>query len=126
MYYLILASNIARTNLFVQHEADPKMKNIILILLTLTFAVACGSNNKNSNARMRNLDVSEDAKMTLANKDSDEKVICKQHKRTGSHRITTVCRSQSEIRAEREATQFHLKNVNHKTGSTSGASAGDR
>jgi hypothetical protein len=124
LYYSFHTSNIARTNLFVQHEASPKMKNIILILLTLTFAVACGSNNKNSNARLRNLDVSDDAKMTLADKGSDEKVICKQTRRTGSHRITTVCRSQSEIKAQREATQFQLRGKNHQTGASGGEAGG--
>ena len=75
---------------------------------------------------MRNLDVSDDAKMTLADKDSDEKVICKQQRRIGSHRITTVCRSQSEIQAEREATEFHLRNSNHNTGPSSSEGAGGR
>jgi hypothetical protein len=85
------------------------MKNLFLLLLTLAFAVACGSNNKNTNSRIKDLEVSTDAKIALADKDSDEKVICRQVKKIGSNRITTVCRSESEMEELRERTQAELR-----------------
>jgi hypothetical protein len=102
------------------------MKNIILILAISTVVASCASNS-HSNNRMRNVQVTKNAKQTLANKDSDEKVICKQQRRTGSNRITTVCRSSSEIAAERKATQdqLELRGTNHQTGAK-GGEAGQR
>ena len=83
------------------------MKNIILIIAISTLVASCASNS-HSNNRMRNVQVSKNAKQTLANKDSKEKVICKQQRRIGSNRITTVCLSESETKAIREATQREL------------------
>ena len=83
------------------------MKNIILIIAISVFVASCASNS-HSNNRMRNVQVSKNAKQTLANKNSDEKVICKQQRRIGSNRITTVCLSESEIKTSREKAQREL------------------
>ena len=85
------------------------MKTLSLTLITLIFTAACGSNNKNANTRIKDIDVSNKAKMTLADKSSVEKVICKQHKRTGTNRISTICRSESEIAELRRLTQNNLR-----------------
>ena len=56
------------------------------------FIISCATNTV-SNNRANNIQVTKNAKMVLADKNSDEKVICKQVKRTGSNRITTICQS---------------------------------
>lgn len=70
--------------------------------------MGCASNSASKN-RLSNIKVSHTAKVVLADKDSNEKVICKQVRKTGSNRITTVCRAQSEIDARRESTQRELQ-----------------
>jgi uncharacterized protein YcfL len=85
------------------------MKKIIVIAIFALFLSACGSSNQRENARVKNIEVSNDAKVALADKSSDEKVICKQIRKTGSNRITTVCQSESEMKAIREATQRELR-----------------
>jgi hypothetical protein len=84
------------------------MKNILILLSLTIFMVSCASNSS-SNNRTKNIEVSKNAKLTLADKNSDEKVICKQVKKTGSNRITTVCNSQSEIDGRRDSTQRELQ-----------------
>lgn len=84
------------------------MKNILILLCLTVFMVSCASNSGTQN-RTKNIEVSNNAKLTLADKNSDEKVICRQVKKTGSHRITTVCRSQSEIDGRRDSTQRELQ-----------------
>jgi len=84
------------------------MKKIIIIACASLFFVGCASNSSSVN-RTKNLAVSQSAKEVLADNTNEEKVICKQHKRLGSHRITTVCRSQSEIDAKRDVTQRELQ-----------------
>ncbi len=99
------------------------MKNKILILTISIYLVGCASTSS-QNARTRNLSVTTNAKRTLANKDSDEKVICKQERRMGSNRITTVCRSESEIKALRDETQRDLRRTQHQTGVSRAESGG--
>ncbi len=84
------------------------MKKIIILVSISLFFVGCASNSSSVN-RTKNIVVTTHAKEVLADNTSEEKVICKQVKRTGSNRITTVCRSQSEIREIREATQLQLR-----------------
>lgn len=84
------------------------MKNIILILAISTFLAGCASNSQ-SNNRMRNVEVSKTAKISLADKNSDDKVICKQIKKIGSNRVTTVCESKAAIEARKNTTQRELQ-----------------
>jgi Na+-transporting NADH:ubiquinone oxidoreductase subunit NqrF len=82
---------------------------ILLILLTATlFISSCASNGSSSN-RAKNLQVSKNAKDVLADKSSDERVICKQQRKTGSNRIVTICLSESEMKDVREKTQRDLR-----------------
>jgi len=85
------------------------MKKIITLLSIAVFLSSCASNSGSRNTA-KNIEVSRSAKLTLADKNSDEKVICKQVRKTGSNRISTVCRSQSELKATREATKRDLDN----------------
>lgn len=90
------------------------MKKILILLALALFIVSCGSPaNKN---KMASAEVSHNAKVVLADKNSDEKVICKQIKKTGSHRITTVCEAQSDIGERREQTQRELTKQTMKGG----------
>ena len=78
----------------------------ILVIATLTLTLmSCGSSNKREAARVNNIEVTKKSKIVLNDKSSDEKVICKQQRKIGSNRITTICQSESEIKAIREATQ---------------------
>lgn len=84
------------------------MKNILILLSLTIFMVSCASNSS-SNNKLSNAEVSRSAKLVLADKSSDEKVICRQVKKTGSNRITTVCEAQSVIEARRDSTQRELQ-----------------
>jgi heat shock protein HslJ len=94
------------------------MKKIIIMLSLAVFMASCASNSS-SNNRTKNIAVSQNAKVVLADKTSDEKVICKQTKRTGSNRIITVCRSQSEIDAITKQTQSELLRKSNQTNNSS-------
>lgn len=40
----------------------------------------------------------------------DERIVCERIKRTGSHRVTRVCKSVAQMRAEREAARASMEN----------------
>lgn len=101
------------------------MKKLIVLLCLTVFMVSCASNSGTKN-KMANAEVSDHSKVVLADKDSKEKVICKQIKKTGSHRVTTVCQSQSEMSATRKATQRDIQRTQFNSGAAGGAAAGDR
>lgn len=90
------------------------MKNVFISVLVMLFVASCASNS--SNNRVKNIEVSHNAKVVLADKNSEEKVICKQIKKTGSHRITTVCQAASDIEARRETTQRELQRRTIRSG----------
>ncbi len=91
------------------------MKKTLILLITTIFVISCASNG-GSNNKMRNADVSNKSKVVLADNTSDEKVVCKQIKKTGSHRTTTVCRSASEIEATRKATRNEVERTQFRSG----------
>ncbi len=91
------------------------MKKIILTAVATLFLVSCATNSS-SNNRVKNIEVSKNAKLALADKNSKERVICRQTQRIGSHRITTICLSEGEIEANRKATQAELERRTLKTG----------
>ncbi len=102
------------------------MKKIIILAFISLFMVGCASTS-GSNNKLAKADVSDGAKNVLADKDSEERVICKQERRTGSNRITTICRSQSELDYQREQTQNALRsNPRIGGGASGGGAAGDR
>jgi len=84
------------------------MKKLLPIVIAMAFLASCAS-NPTSNNRIKNLEVSHNAKIALADKNSDEKVLCQQIKKTGSHRVTTICRSTSEIDKTRQNTQREMQ-----------------
>ena len=94
------------------------MKKTTILLSIAVFLASCASNSGSRNTA-KNIEVSRNAKIVLADKSSDERVICKQIRKTGSNRISTVCRSSSEIKAERKATQTELRRHTFKGGTTS-------
>ena len=91
------------------------MKRILTITLSVAFLASCASSSSHRNP-LTNADVSKNSKIVLADKNSTEKVICKQQMRLGTHRKTTVCRTQGEMKAEREATQRALLPQQNQTG----------
>jgi len=99
------------------------MKNILITVLVLVFVASCASNS--SNSKVKNIEVSHNAKVVLADKDSEEKVICKQIKKTGSHRITTVCQAASDIEDRRKTTQRELQRRTLRSGPSGTGSAGN-
>ncbi len=99
------------------------MKKIIILLCLTIFMVSCASNSGTKN-KLANADVSDHSKVVLADKDSKEKVICKQIKKTGSHRVTTVCRSQSETAAIRKATQRDIEKNQFRSGPSKSENGG--
>ena len=102
------------------------MKKIIILAFITLFMVGCASTS-GSNTKLAKADVSDGSKLALADKDSEEKVICTQERRIGSNRITTICRSESELKYQREQTQNALRNNPRVGGGVSGgAAAGDR
>ena len=93
------------------------MKKILTITLSVAFLASCATNSA-SNNRVKNIQVSKNAKLALADKNSKERVICKQTQRTGSHRITTVCLSESELEASRKDTQREVRKRSLRSGPT--------
>jgi len=74
------------------------MKKLLTILSLSIIMVSCASNSA-SNNRTKNIEVSKNTKMTVTNKNSDEKARCRQVRKTGSNRPATVCRSKSKLKS---------------------------
>ncbi len=56
----------------------------------------------------------------LAVNTESERVVCRRDRKTGSNRITTVCRTQGEIEEERERTLQDLRRVRTGIGAPNG------
>lgn len=52
----------------------------------------------------------QEAIFAAINNKEDERIVCERVKRTGSHRVTRVCKSVAQMRADREAARANMEN----------------